>query len=224
MRKTTKRGLARGRKFAEYDRNYTHKDFVSILRSVNIKEDPTGRTHLQFKSRIAGCACIFEMAASEQLQLITPGKRHDVLENLHAKMQAAAWALSATMNEPYLAGHLQDAANALARQGDDPDFIVRDYPDEIVMTARWPEARVLLQMPGYFDRALRIIKKATSQVKTGIGGNRSDETLHEIVRALAGIYEEFAASPRFPKGTGSAGSEFIKFLQACLRPLGRRKF
>lgn len=75
---------------------------------------------------------------------------------------------------------------------------------------------------------VRVLREAESRIERDIqpAAKRSDEALYGFIQRIHPIYQELAVNPKAPYFDAIADQEegeFLKFLDACLRPLGVNK-
>ena len=205
---------------------YADDDIARIAASYRLRSDDVWP--IWFKERLERIAWIYRETKAEEKPAI-PSATIRRMEALRQRARYLTTILDAA--DFRLQGELDLAARELADMYGLPDFeaevVVYESipPGDPITKTRWPVERQLYKsrqavdyLVAVFDTALR---RMTDEKEPG--GNRADEHLHEIVRALDSFYRETAADPRnpyFDSVSGVEKGELLSLLHASLYPLG----
>jgi hypothetical protein len=213
---------------------YVNDDIIRIASSYRLKcQDAVWP--IWFKERLERIAWIFREARAE----VKPATPSTTMEHLDRLRQRVRYLITQLEKADFqLQGELELAAKELADMYGLPDFeaetIVYESipPGNPITKNRWPVERQIRKSRQALDYLLAVFDIAYRRMtdEKEPGGNRPDEHLHELVRAIDGFYRETAADPRDPysddeaatkpgRGDGARG-ELLELMHSVLWPLG----
>lgn len=163
---------------------------------------------------------------------LAPSQQARYWNGVAGKLSAAQSALSDAAGHFRRMPEMHAAASDIARlDGVLPDFEAERVPigeasdgaaQDFVRV--WPVERQVERVSKLIGWAVKVAERAKERATWLSMGKGPDEALHTLVRQIDRHYRSLAADPRNPKTENHTdnlkGGELLRFLDACLRPLG----